>query len=208
MGPAATTSSPCLLLHFSDGHLPCHWTNLDFPSSELEGWVLLCLIVVHTSLILQAKTSREREREVEWVNLDNFSSEPFVALSSTVMTGEPMGLDTVKCNLLIRYEPLSTARSQAKLYSPVSSRLLYRLIVPCLQCDLVTSTPWHCRLHKTCMVRGDAILYPGWVQHLISRWVRCIYPLILSLSSHLIQSEDHFLSRTSSVQPVMAQSGS
>lgn len=62
MGPAATTSSPCLLLRLSDGHLPSHWTNLDFPSSELEGWVLLCLIAVYTFLVLQAKTSR-RERE-------------------------------------------------------------------------------------------------------------------------------------------------
>lgn len=56
------------------------------------------------------------------------------------------GAGIVKCGLLIRYGPLSTAKSQAKLYS----RLLYRLIVPCLQCDLTTSTRWQAYIRHAC----------------------------------------------------------
>lgn len=76
----------------------------------------------------------------------------------------------VKANIVNKARYLAMIRtlehcqitSKTLLYSPVSSRLLYHLIVvPCLRCDLVTSTPWHCRLPKMCMVRGDAILCPG-----------------------------------------------
>lgn len=51
--------------------------------------MLLCLIVVYTSLLLQAKTSRERG--LEWVYLDDLSPVPFGVFSYTVMTANQWG---------------------------------------------------------------------------------------------------------------------